>query len=433
MVRQPLSVPTKEAEAPLVLSVDIGTSGICALAFDARGRALFSTAVTTDHNSRTSREGEASVSADERLRALEHAVETVLARAGHRAADIAAVGVATFWHSLLGTDARGRPTTRALTWADTRARGASARLRAELDTDEVHGRTGCYIHASYLPAKLRYLRESEWDRYRRTIWWGSLGEYIYTRLFGDAGVGHGMASATGLFDQRRRGWDTQLLGHLDVNVDALSTIDDAPRVGLRPVYARRWPALARVPWLPALGDGACSNVGAGAVGHHVAALMLGTSAAVMRVLFEGMDPPVVRGGLTYRLDGRRIVAGGALSNAGNVLSWLRRTFPDVDLDAVARRPVAKHGIVALPLFAGDRSPTWNDAARGVLAGISLDTAGDDIAQAAVEGIALRVASLWELVLGALPGVSRIVATGAPPRPFRGLHNSALTPSVGRWG
>lgn len=404
------SVSVSKAKAPLVLSLDIGTSGLRAFAFDARGRALRSTGVTIDREIRISRAGEASVDADERLRDVEHAVDTVLARVRSRGADMAAVAVSTFWHSLLGSDPRGRPTTRVLTWADTRARGARAHLRTELDSDETHRRTGCYLHASYLPAKLRYLREAHADAYGRTTLWGSLGEYIYMRLFGERVVGHGMASATGLYDQRRCDWDDQLLGHLELGKAALSPIDDAPRVGLRPVYARRWPALARVPWLPALGDGACSNVGAGAVGRDVAALMLGTSAA-MRVLFEGSDPPVVKGGWTYRLDQRRIVAGGALSNAGNVLIWLRRTFPDVDPVSVARRPVAEHGLVALPLLAGDRSPTWNDAATGVLAGIGLDTRSEDIVQATVEGIALRVANLWDLVHSAVPGISRLVATG----------------------
>jgi gluconokinase len=400
----------RQAEVPLVLALDVGTSGLRAFLFDARGRAIRSTGVTLGHEIRISADGEASVDADERLREVEHAIDTVLATAGRLAGDIAAVGVSTFWHSLLGSDTRGRPTTRVLTWADTRARHASAMLRTELDNDEVHRRTGCYLHASYLPAKLRFLRDADADAYRRTTWWGSLGEHLYTRLFGERTVGHGMASGTGLYDQGRRAWHRGLLALLGVDATALSSIDDTPRTGLRPAYARRWPALARVPWLPALGDGACSNVGAGAVGRDVVALMLGTSAA-MRVLYEGADPPVVAGGWTYRLDARRIVAGGALSNAGNVLTWLRDLLPDLDLGAVARRPVGEHGLVALPLLAGDRSPTWNDAATGAIVGIALHTRPEDIAQAMIEGIALRVAGLSELVHGALPGVSRLVATG----------------------
>jgi len=393
-----------------VLALDVGTSGLRAFVFDSRARPIRSCIVGVDHAVRTSPAGEASVDADERVRALATAVDAVLARLGRRAGEIVAVGVSTFWHSLVGVEARGRATTRVLTWADTRPAAASAALRSELDEEAIHRRTGCRLHASYLPAKLRYLRDSEPAASRRTVWWGSLGEYAFGKLFGDRRAGHGMASATGLYDQRRHAWDSALLEHLGLRETALSPIDDAPQAGLRPAFARRWPALARIPWLPALGDGACSNVGAGAVRRDVAALMLGTSGAI-RVCYEGEDPPVVPGGWTYRLDRRRIVAGGALSNAGNVLSWLRRTFPQVDVATAARRPVGVHALTALPLLAGDRSPTWNDAARAAVVGIGLGTSGEDIAQAMVEGVAARVARLWDLVADALPGIDRVIVTG----------------------
>src|SRR5207248_6700675 len=86
--------------------------------------------------------------------------------------------------------------------ADTRARDAAAALRRELDPVATHARTGCTIHASYLPAKLRYLRDAAPDAFGRTAKWLSLGEYLYFRLFGGTRAAHGMASATGLYDQR---------------------------------------------------------------------------------------------------------------------------------------------------------------------------------------------------------------------------------------
>src|SRR6266508_5844108 len=185
----------------------------------------------------------------------------------------------SFWHSLVGVGADGRPTTRVLTWADTRARNAAATLRREVDPVATHARTGCVLHASYLPAKLRWLREHDADAYARTTWWMSLGEYLYLRILGARRAGHGMASATGLYDQRARRWDRPLLSHLVVGEETLSPIDDAPLTAMLSAFARRWPALANAKWVPAVGDGACSNVGAGAVGRDTASLFLGTSGA----------------------------------------------------------------------------------------------------------------------------------------------------------
>ena len=409
MLREPLAIPLREARAPLVLALDIGTSGLRVFLFDARGRPILRCIAHADRPVRTSADGEATVDADERVRAACGAIDAVLASAGRRAGDVAAVAASTFWHSLVGVDASGRPTTRVLTWADTRARGAAAALRREVDPLALHARTGCVLHASYLPAKLRWLREHEADAYARTRWWMSLGEYLYLRILGARRAGHGMASATGLYDQRARRWDRPLLSHLVLAEDTLSPIDDAPLTGMLPAFARRWPALTAVKWVPAIGDGACSNVGAGAIGRDTAALFLGTSGA-MRVVYATDDPPIVPGGWTYHLDASRVVAGGALSNGGNVLAWVARTFPDVDVPGAIRHASAGP-LIALPLLAGDRSPSWNDAARAAVAGIGLGTTAEDIARAMVEGVAYRVARLWDVTSRAMPGIDRVIATG----------------------
>jgi len=410
VLREPLAISLREARAPLVLALDIGTSGLRAFIFDVRGRPIASCIAHADRPVRTSADGEVTVDADERVRAACGAIDTVLARAGRRAGEIVAVAASTFWHSLVGVGVDGRPTTRVLTWADTRARGAAAELRREIDPVATHARTGCVLHASYLPAKLRWLREHDADAYARTKWWMSLGEYLYLRILGARRAGHGMASATGLYDQRARRWDRVLLSHLVVGGESLSQIDDAPLTGMLPAFTRRWPALAGAKWVPAIGDGAGSNVGAGAVGRDTAALFLGTSGA-MRVVYATDDPPVVLGGWTYRLDSRRVVTGGAISNGGNVLAWLATAFPQVDVPTALRRATADGPLIALPLLAGDRSPTWNDAARAAVAGIGLGTTAEDITRAMVEGVAYRVARLWDLTSRALPGVERVIATG----------------------
>jgi gluconokinase len=359
---------------------------------------------------RTTALGEATVDPDERARATFGAIDRVLRSAGRRAGDIAAVSVSTFWHSVLGIDDRDRPTTPVLTWADTRASAAAAALRADLDQVAVHARTGCTLHASYLPAKLAYLREAHADAFEASTGWLSLGEYLTLRIFGERRASHGMASATGLYAQRAKRWDEPILDAIGIDERSLSPISDEAHGSMRPAFRRRWPALANATWYPAIGDGACSNLGCGAVTPGTAALMVGTSGA-LRVVLETDDPPNVEGGWTYRVDERRAIAGGALSNAGNVLSWLGRTFPSVDLRAVAKRAGDAGGLVALPLLAGDRSPSWDDGARAAIAGIGLGTSPEAIAQAMIEGVAHRFALLWTLVDRAVPGIERLVGTG----------------------
>src|SRR6185437_10225198 len=90
-----------------------------------------------------------------------------------------------------------------------------------------------------------------------------------------------------------------------------------------------------VPWFPAVGGGACSNVGAGCLDRRRAALMVSTSAALRTVLEVRTVP---RPGLfLYRLDAAPLVEGGAFSDGGNLWAWLGQTLRlDATVDVAAR-------------------------------------------------------------------------------------------------
>ena len=80
-----------------------------------------------------------------------------------------------------------------------------------------------------------------------------------------------------------------------------------------------------MPWFPALGDGACDNIGSGCLTPDRFALMVGTSGA-MRAVCEHGSMRIPPGLFCYRVDRRRFVLGGALSNGGEVYHWMKRTL-----------------------------------------------------------------------------------------------------------
>ncbi|HVM70099.1 MAG TPA: FGGY-family carbohydrate kinase, partial [Gaiellaceae bacterium] len=138
-----------------------------------------------------------------------------------------------------------------------------------------------------------------------------------------------------------------------------------------------------------------------------AALMIGTSGA-LRVLRED-DGSAPRPGLfLYRLDERRLVEGGSLSDGGNLYAWLERTLRLPDDARPAEREPDGHGLTFLPLLGGERSPGWSIGSRGAIAGLSFATTPADLLQAALEGVAYRFAEVADL----LPEVTEVVATGA---------------------
>ena len=110
----------------------------------------------------------------------------------------------------------------------------------------------------------------------------------------------------------------------------------------------------------------------------------------------------------FRVDEARVVEGGSLSDGGNLWDWLERTLAEVDAGGVADEPADGHGLTFLALLGGERSPGWDARARGAVAGLSFHTRPRDLMQAALEGVAYRVAEVAEL----LPEATEVVATGA---------------------
>ena len=364
-----------------VLALDVGTTKARALVWEEDGTPLPGAAATELHRGLEDPE------------ALVAVVATLAAAARKGTGPVDAVGTSCFWHSLLALDARGRPLTPILPWRNTGAADDADELARRLDPHAVHERTGCVLHPSYWPAKLAWLRRTQPETWRAAARFVSFGEYLLGRLAGESPMSVSSASGTGLFGVRTLDWDEELLSALELDRDRLPPVSDEP-VG------------DAEPWFPALGDGACANVGVGCVEPGRAALTIGTSAA-LRVVFAG-EPRGVRPGLfLLRLDRTRLVEGGAFSDGGNLWYWLRRLLRLPRSARVQDSAPDAHGLTFLPLLGGERSPGWDARARGAVAGITFETTAEDILQAAMEGVALRFAEVAEQ----LPDVRLVVLSG----------------------
>lgn len=410
-----MDVDLKEAAEPLLLALDVGTSSARAIVYDGKARAVRGASAHCPFVVQSTPDGGVTLDPDTLLestaRCIDQALHGVMSR------PIQAVASDTFWHSLMGTDGQGNALTPVFTWADTRSGRAAAELQDRLDGEAVHARTGCVLHSSFWPAKLRWLAETQPQLSGSVRYWMSFAEYLYRHLFGERRVSLSMASATGLFQQNECIWDEELLEVLDVQPSELSPLTEFTETmrGLRDPYRGRWSALADVPWYVPLGDGACSNVGSGGTGDDRVVVMVGTSGAirVVRAAERIVVPPRL---WTYRVDRKRFVLGGSLSDGGNVIAWLAHVLKVADVQITEQQisdlPPDGHGLTVLPFLAGERSPDWNPDARAAFIGMTLATRPVDIVQASLEAVAYRFGVVYELLRQNLPGKRGIIGSGA---------------------
>jgi gluconokinase len=406
-------VDLSHAHSPLILTIDVGSSSTRTLLFDQAGHEIAGSLARVSHTLHTSADGGVEDDPDAALERIERCIDATLASAGTTA--IGAVAVTTYVSNVLGVAADHRPLTPIYLYADTRNAADAAHLRKQLDEPAILDRTGCPLRANYLPARLRWLQRTQADVVRRVWRWVTLGEYMLLRWFGEAQVSFSVASWSGLLDRRMLQWDEQLLAVAGLDPARLSQLvdADAPISGLRADYARRWPALAQIPWFPAIGDGAAANLGSGCADPAYIALTIGTSGALRAVLPHVEQVPF--GLWCYRVDRRRALLGGATSEGGNVFAWMREVLrladpADVEAALASGEPDG-HGLTVLPFLAGERSPGWASDARATISGLSLNTTANDMLRAGLEAVAYRFGRIARLLTPQLPSQPTFVVSG----------------------
>jgi gluconokinase len=409
---------------PAILALDLGTSSTRAAVYDAAGARFLETTAQFAYPLHTDAAGRAEIDPLAIERAVERAIKKALrAWARKKGVPIAAVGVSCFWHSLLGLDARGRPITPIYTWADSRCRPDAEKLRRRSGERAIHARTGCMARASFWPAKLLWLRRTQPRLFRQVARWVSPAEWIQQRWCGHATSSLSMASGTGLLDGRTLRRDRRLLARCGIGEAKLNPLSDEPG-RISAARTRRFPELAGAHWHPALGDGAASNLGSGATRPGFAAINVGTSAALRVVVEDGARPrgPLAPFGLfAFRVDARRRLVGGAVSNAGNLRAWALRELnlprDPARIETLLRtRAGPVEELTLLPFWMAERAPTWPEEMPSAVLGITQATTALDLLQALQEATYHRIAQIADEVAKAARRPLKFIVSG-------GIRNS----------
>jgi gluconokinase len=376
-----------------ILALDLGTSSVRGLILDDDAVPLPGVLARRKMTIAVSDGGAATLDGPGYLAALVECLDD-LAQGGHLDG-VGLVAASAQWHSLVPLDPSGVPQGPVLTWLDTRP----ARLpgvRGPADEDAFHQRTGAWWHRFYWNVRLPWLRDRLGGATTRFV---GLAEYVFGGLLDEAPMSVSQASGTGMLDVSTLDWDGEACELAGVRTGELPSLAPAGWRGrLRPEFARRWPALAGVPWAPPIGDGAASNVGSQCVDVNRAAVTVGTSAAVRMVqpVAPGAAlPPLPHELWRYRVDHERIVTGTAFSGGGNLYAWALRELrlpegPALD-EALVRIP---HGAMvrADPRLGGDRPPGLASAGSGELTHIGFSTTAVEMFAGLMEALCQQVAA-----------------------------------------
>lgn len=436
-----LEISPEEAIAPFVVALDIGSTASRGGLYDATGRPVKGAKQRRAHEFTKAVDGTSTIDADQVFEECRTIVDGIVAFAESAGldGDVRGVALDTFASSLVLTAATPNGKQRALTpcftYADSRSHAQVEQLRAVIDEQEYHARTGVRLHTSYLPSRIRWLRETRPDLLEQAEHLMSLGEYVYYRLAGVRGLARSTAAWAGILDAHTGELDQPILEQVQARPGWFADLKDPdePSRSTKKRVAKNWPCLADADWFHAIPDGWASNIGPGAVDAGTVAVAAATSGA-MRVILNEVPAEIPQGLWCYRLSRNSCILGGALNDVGRALSWLADTIAPVDdLPAVLLSEPPAGTPVVVPFFTGERATGWAAQAAASFTGVTAATGPAHLWRGVVDGLAISYARIWEQLREAGAKPERVVATGSVttehPEWLQSLANALGTPVI----
>jgi xylulokinase len=373
-----------------LIGVDVGTTGVRAAVFDERGCVVAHADETCAHM--TPAPGRAEADAEDWWRAA----RAVFARIGEQTslARADAIGVTGQAPTAVLVDGKGRALRRAILWLDVRADAEARAIDTALGPGRAEAIGGNRMHAYYLGPKLAWLRAHEPETIDRAALVLQSHAFAVLRLTGEAACDPSTAMLCApLFDARSRGWSEAGARASGISARLLPRIVPAHEVvGAVTREAAAATGLREgTPVVAGGGDFAASALGAGVIEEGEACLMLGTAGNLLMPMAQPrFDSRLVN---SHHVGCERWLAlGGTL--CGAALEWFRAVcapgvaWETLEAEAASVDAQAIGGLLVLPYFQGERTPIWDENARGVFVGIDLTHGRGHLYRALLEGVAL---------------------------------------------
>jgi len=330
----------------------------------------------------------------------------VLAGAGARAKDVAAIGITNQRETTIVWDRKtGLPVTNAIVWQDRRTAGMCDQLRAEGTEPLFRERTGLVLDAYFSGTKLAWILDNVAGARARAeageLAFGTVDTWLLWKL--TEGRLHvtdsSNASRTLMLNIHSLNWDDELLRALRVPRSVLPDVRASSEI-----YGEVTAALGLegVKLAGIAGDQQAALFGQMCTSPGMTKNTYGTGCFMLQN--TGTKAPLsqhqlvttvawTRNGMTeYALEGS-VFIGGA------VVQWLRDGLGIIrssgDVEALARSVPDNGDVYLVPAFAGLGAPHWDQYARGAIVGLTRGATAAHIARAALESIAFQSADLLD--------------------------------------
>lgn len=384
----------------LLLGIDIGTSS-CKIAFF-RKDGTAAASGTGKYPIYHPRPGWAEQDPRDWWKAVCQVTGQLIRENGIRPEDVKGIGVDGMSWAAVALDKKGEVLARTPLWMDTRAAEICGRIRREQGGDRIFQVSGNPLQPFYTTGKILWYQEKMPEIYGKIDKILQCNSYLVYCLTGKLSQDLSQGYAFHCFDMRRGCWDEEMRENLGIPAHFLPELFPCHQiVGRVTKEAARLTGLLEGTPVAAGGlDAACGTLGAGVLKTGETQEQ-GGQAGGMSICLEDYtaDPRLI---LSYHVVPGRWLLQGGTTGGGSVMRWFEKEFADYEReiqektgrppleqlnDIAGKIPAGSDGLIFLPYMAGERSPIWDDDAKGVYYGMDFSKTKGHFVRAAMEGVA----------------------------------------------
>jgi len=384
----------------LLLGIDIGTSSIKAAVFEPDGKVISQS--MQEIRVYYPAPGHVEQNPNEWWDGICRAVKDMLFKGNVKPCMIAGIGIDGQSWSAIPMDKQGKVLHNTPIWMDTRSAGICKKEAYEPLLEKIFRISGNIFKPSYSTPKILWFKEYKPDIFDNTYKFLQSNSFAAYKLTGkitqDISQGYGLH----VFNVHEGKWDSELCDELGIPQEKLPQVFNCSEV-IGEVTSEAAGETGLVPGTPVVAgglDAACGALGAGVILPGETQEQGGQAGGMSICLDRAISHPmlILSSHVVPRL---WLLQGGTVGGSG-VLEWFRRElggfeiqikkdthrsiYEIIDEEAAGVDP-GSGGMIFLPYMAGERSPIWDENAKGIFFGLSYDKTRAHMIRAMLEGCA----------------------------------------------
>ena len=381
-----------------IMGLDIGTTGVKAVAFTEEGKLI--TSAYREYPMHSPREGSLELDPREVLAGAKEVVGAVCAETSSD--PVKSMAISTLGEAAVPVDANHEVLGNAIIGFDSRGQLEKEAFEKKITNEDGFARTGHGINSYHTLFKIMWRRDHEPELYKNVKHFLTFSDFIISQLGLEPRIDHSNASRTLAFDIQQRDWSQPILdaaGIENVFAEPIAPGDVAGTVGKNDFGLPEGCVVAG-----GLHDQPAGILGAG-IRPGESMLATGTVACLgIRLDSPPEAGPMIENNLCYypTFGQDQWVALAWNFTGGSLLRWFRDQLGAEDCVAAEQRGVDPYevicsdlpedptGLLVLPHFTTAGTPSFDSKALGAILGLRLTTTRKEITKAILEGVAYEI-------------------------------------------